>query len=291
MESINNLTQNVVGKVSESAVLRISDIKLTFSDVIIIVFIFAVSYLFYLLLKVLMNLQVKRNRLRRAQGKTLLQLAGYIITIMAISAAFSTIGYSITYILVGSTAILVGLGFGLQQLFVDLISGVILLIDKNINYNDVIVVDIPSSSVKMQGKIIQIGFRTTVLESIDNERFVIPNSKILNSGVKSLMRDKGAVRFRIHIQVAFNTDMQLAKRLLTEAVTNNEKTEKDPTPSIVVKEFQDNGVLLEIRFWMKELFYSENILSEIRFEILRLFRENGVEIPYPRRVMSEMGKQ
>ena len=165
------------------------------------------------------------------------------------------------------------------------------MIDKNINYNDVIVVDIPSSSVKMQGKIIQIGFRTTVLESIDNERFVIPNSKILNSGVKSLMRDKGAVRFRIHIQVAFNTDMQLAKRLLTEAVTNNEKTEKDPTPSIVVKEFQDNGVLLEIRFWMKELFYSENILSEIRFEILRLFRENGVEIPYPRRVMSEMGKQ
>ncbi len=287
MNMIDVLTEKVLGPISDTQVANFANLKITFSDVVIIIIIFVCAYAAYLLLTFLVNIQVRRNKLRKAQSRILLQLAGYIITVFTISSVFSLVGYSLTYLFVGSTALLVGLGFGLQQLFVDLISGIILLIDKNVNYGDVMQTDIPGAQMKMKGRIIQIGLRATILESIDNERYIVPNSKLLSNGVRSLMRDKGSVRFRIHISVEFNSDMELAKKLMTEAVLSNEKVDQDPLPTIIIKEFQENGVLLEIRFWMKELFNSENILSDIRFELLKLFRENKVVIPYPKRVMLE----
>lgn len=283
--NITNVLATVTDKVLEQPIVKVSSVSLNAYDFFILAIVFVSAYLIYFLFKLLMALQVKRNRIKKAQSKTLTQLASYVIAFFAIATAFSFFGYSFTYLLLGSTALLVGLGFGLQQLFVDLISGIILLIDKNINYGDVVSIDIPSGKENMKGRIVQIGLRATQLESIDNEVMIVPNSRMLSSGIKSLMRGNGAARFRVEILVGYDTDMEKAKELLTEAVLSHESVDKNPKPTIVIKHFTDNGALLEVRFWMKELFNSEIILSDIRFEILRLFRERGVEIPYPHRVM------
>jgi small-conductance mechanosensitive channel len=231
--------------------------------------------------------RVRSDKVRKSQSRTLNQLASYVITVVAVTYAFSAVGYSLTYLFVGSTALLVGLGFGLQQMFMDVVSGIILLIDKNVNYGDVIRVDMQGIQAPMYGKITHIGLRTTLLETIDNEIMIVPNSRMLQSGVKSLMRGNGAARFRVTMRVSYDSDMELAKKLMMKAVDLNEKTDKDPKPTIIIKSFEDSYILLEIRFWMKEIFNSEIILSDIRFKIFELFKKEGLEIPYQQRIITE----
>jgi small-conductance mechanosensitive channel len=283
--NLESILATITDKVLQKPLLQLPNISITFTNLLFVGLIFLIAYFVHTLFKLLMALQVKRNVIKRAQSKTLSQLAAYVFTILAVAASFSYIGYSLSYFFLGSTALLVGIGFGLQQLFVDLISGVILLIDKNVNYGDVVMIDIPGSSINNSGRIVQIGLRTTQLETIDNQILIVPNSKILSNGLKSLMRSRGAVRFRIDLHVAYNSDMEKVKTLMIKAALSNYNTEKDPVPNIIVKSFDDNGVSVELRFWMKELFNSENHLSEIRFEILKLFRENNIEIPFPQRVV------
>ena len=269
----------------DKPVLEFANRAISFTNILYAVLILFAAYGIYFLGGLFVNIQIKRKKLRNAQGKSLLQLFGYIVTIVAISYAARTLGYSLGYFLVGSTALLVGLGFGLQQLFLDLVSGVILLIDKNVNLGDVVKVDIPSGRENMYGKIFHIGLRATLLQTIDNEFMIIPNSKFLSSGIRSLMRDKGSARFRINVQVEFKQDMQKARAVLMAAVLKDIRVEQEPVPTIIIKEFKDYGVLLEVRFWMKELFNSEIILSDIRFKILEDFYKNDINIPYPHQIL------
>jgi small-conductance mechanosensitive channel len=245
-----------------------------------------VAYFIFFGFKTVINIQIKRKKVRGVQGKTLIQLFKYIVSISAFFFIMNTLGYSLSYIFLGSTALLVGLGFGLQQLFLDLISGIILLIDKNVNLGDVVKVD-TGGHINMFGKIYHIGLRTTLLQTLDNEFIIIPNSKLLSSGAKSLMRDKGSVRFRISVGVHYATDMVLARKIIKQVMTRDVRVDKDPEATIILKDFADHSILLEARFYMKEIFNSENILSDLRFEILEEFRKNNINIPYPQMVIHQ----
>lgn len=284
---MEGIITNYAGFLLNKPVVELANIAISVSTFIYLVIVISVAYIIYFSVRVFVNIQANKKKIRGAQAKTLLQLFGYIVTIATIFACAKVFGYSLSYILLGSTALLVGLGFGLQQLFVDLVSGVILLIDKNVNLGDVVRVDIPSGKETMYGKVYHIGIRTTLLQTIDNEFHIIPNSKFLSSGVRSLMRDKGAARFRIEVQVDYKSDMALARKVLTDTVLSDMRIEKDPSPTVIVKDFMDNGVMLEVRFYMNEIFNSEAILSELRFLLLEEFKKNKIVIPYPQRVMYE----
>jgi len=284
---MDSILQQIAQKFLDKPIIKLTNNVISFSELIYVAIVLSVGYFVYFSIRIFVNFQIKRKKIRGAQGKVLLQLFGYVVTITTIFFVAKVLGYSLSYFLLGSTALLVGLGFGLQQLFVDLVSGVILLIDKNVNLGDVVRVDIPSSKEKMLGKVYHIGIRTTLLQTIDNEFHIIPNSKFLSSGVSSLMRDKGAARFRIHVQVEYKTDMQLAQKVLIDSVLADIRVDREPSPTIIIKEFMDNGIMLETRFWMKELFNSEQILSDIRFKIVEEFRKNSIIIPFPQRVMYE----
>lgn len=280
MNELEQIVATVTDNVFENSLSSITNFKIEFSDLLSILIIFSITLGIHTLFKLFMAWQVKRDKVRKSQSKTLTQLAGYVLFIFAITSSFSAAGYSLTYLLVGSTALLVGLGFGLQQLFVDLISGVILLLDKNINYGDVVKIDIAGSQT-VEGKIANIGLRATLIETIDNEMIIVPNSKLMQTGFTSLMRNRGSVRFRVSIPVDFSSDMNKVREIMYACVKANPKVDKNSDLSLIIKEFLNNGVLVEVRFWMKELFNSEIILSDIRFEILKQFRENGITIPYP----------
>lgn len=284
---MDTIIEQIAQRLLDKPILKFANNAISLSDIFYVGIVIFVAYFVYFSVKIFVNMQIKRKKIRGAQGKTLMQLFGYVVTISGLFFAAKVLGYSLSYFLLGSTALLVGLGFGLQQLFVDLVSGVILLIDQNVNLGDVVKVDIPSGRENMYGKVYHIGLRTTLLQTIDNEFHIIPNSKFLSSGVRSLMRDKGAARFRIHVQVDYKTDMELAQKVLMSCVLQDVRVEKEPSPTIIIKEFMDNGIMLEIRFWMKEIFNSEQILSDIRFQIVEEFRKNDIVIPFPQRVMYE----
>ncbi len=284
---MENILNNYVTKIFDKPIVHFSKIEISIFTVFYLAFIVLIGNLVYFAIKFFMNLQVKKGKIRQAQAKSLQQLLGYIVFIITILFLFNALGYSLSYVFVGSTALLVGLGFGLQQLFLDMISGVILLIDRNFNLGDVVRLDTSSGKENLHGRIQHVGLRTTLLQTIDNEFMVIPNSKFLSSGITSFMKDKGSARFRVTIQVEYKQDMELVKEILSEAVLKNSQVEKKPDPTIIIKEFRDNGILLEVRFWMKEIFYTENVLSEIRFQILEDFRKNNINIPFPQIVLHQ----
>jgi small-conductance mechanosensitive channel len=282
MNEINKLTEKFLSQ----PVLEIAKNKISLEEILYSLLIIIVAYFIFFGFKTVTNIQIKRKKVRGVQGKTLIQLFKYIVSISAFFFIMNTLGYSLSYIFLGSTALLVGLGFGLQQLFLDLISGIILLIDKNVNLGDVVKVD-TGGHINMFGKIYHIGLRTTLLQTLDNEFIIIPNSKLLSSGAKSLMRDKGSVRFRISVGVHYATDMVLARKIIKQVMTRDVRVDKDPEATIILKDFADHSILLEARFYMKEIFNSENILSDLRFEILEEFRKNNINIPYPQMVIHQ----
>jgi small-conductance mechanosensitive channel len=278
---MEKILSQYLSAVYEKPILEVAHASISFSTLIYIAIIIIIANLVYLGLKLFVSIQIKRNKIRNAQAKSLLQLFLYLLFIITFLFILNALGYSLSYLFVGSTALLVGLGFGLQQLFVDVISGVILLIDKNINLGDVVRLDTLSNKENMLGRIHHIGLRATLLQTIDNEFMIVPNSKFLTSGISSLMKDKGAVRFRIKVLVEYNEDMTLVRKVITEALFKNINVEKAPEPTIIAKDFADSGVLLEVRFWMKEIFTFENIVSDIRYQILEDFRTNNITIPFP----------
>lgn len=286
MNTPSEVLATVTEKVLDKPIIHYSSLSISLSEIMIVGIVLVAAYFCHILFKLFMALQVRRNRIKLAQSRTLSQLVGYIIAFFAVTISFSSVGYSLTYFLLGSTALLVGLGFGLQQLFVDLISGIILLLDKNINYGDIVRVDIPGVSPGMVGKITLIGLRATILETVDNERVLVPNSKLLSNNLRSLMKGRGSVRYRVQIPVSFEEDFNLISGLVIQAVSTNPKIDKTPAPVIMIKNFTDNHIEMEVCFWMKELFASEVILSEVRLEILRLLRENNLTILHPQVVHS-----
>ena len=268
----------------DKPIVQVANTDISLYTLIYLGVIFVIANAIFLGARLFLNIQIKRKKIRSAQGKSLLQLFGYIVTIIAFLFVLNELGYSLSYLFVGSTALLVGLGFGLQQLFLDVLSGIILLIDKNVNLGDVVRLDTTKGKENLLGRIQHIGLRTTLLQTVDNEFMIIPNSKFLSSGVTSFMKDKGSARFRIQIQVEYSQNVELVKKVLVESVLKDERIDKNPEPTVIVKDFQDNGVLLEVRFWMKELFNPETIMSDIRSNILEDFRKNNITIPFPQLV-------
>ncbi len=278
MESI---LSNYLGILFEMPIVHVAKVEISISTIFYFVFVIVAAYLSYLVAKLFINVQIKKGKIRTAQGKSLLQLFGYLVFIVAILFVIRGFGYSLSYFFVGSTALLVGLGFGLQQLFLDVISGIILLVDKYVNLGDVVRLDTSSGRENMHGRIQRIGLRATLLQTTDNEFMVIPNSKFLSSGISSFMKERGSARFRISILVEYGQDMEQVKKVLSDAVLSDVNVDKNPNPTVIAKDFAESGILLEVRFWTKELFNSENVLSEIRFKILENFRANNIKIPFP----------
>lgn len=260
-------------------IIQTQHVTLTIASIGIFLGVFLCAAGAYYALKVLVAVQTKRGVLRREQGVTLLQLGAYVLFVAAFLIALQTSGISLTYLFVGSAALLVGLGFGLQQLFLDLVSGVILLLDRNINLGDVI------KTGDFSGRINRIGIRTTQLVTIDNILIVIPNSKFMTTVLNDLASNRGVARFRIQASIGYDCPVEKVRLILMESALACDKVERTPEPTVIIKDFGENGYTFELRFWLKELFQTENILSDVRYIITERFARENIHFAYPQRVL------
>jgi small-conductance mechanosensitive channel len=208
------------------------------------------------------------------------QLVSYVIYVIAGIVALNYLGFNMTLIWGGAAALLVGLGLGLQQTFNDLFSGILLLFERSITVGDVLRLE----NGKF-GTVKKIGLRTTMLETLGNVSLIVPNSKIVTNQVYNLTHNNNKVRFEIAIGVAYGSDTSAVKKLLLQAVKNNPYILDYPAPFVRFVGFGDSSLDFEIYFFSRNLIVIEDIKSDIRFDIDKLFRENNIEIPYPQRVV------
>lgn len=205
----------------------------------------------------------------------LYQMIKYIIWITAIFLVLDTVGIKITFLLAGSAALLVGLGLGLQEIFKDIVSGLFMLFEGNLKVNDVVELD------GQIGKVKEIGFRTTKIESRDNIILIIPNSKFINGNVINWSHIQKLTRFHVNVGVAYGSDVKKVKEVLLACAKDHSLITKFPEPFVRFNDFGNSSLDFQLFFWTDDAFYVENIKSDLRFLINQKFAENDITIPFP----------
>jgi small-conductance mechanosensitive channel len=178
----------------------------------------------------------------------------------------------------GSAALLVGVGFGLQNLFSDFTSGIILLLDSTIKVNDVIEID------GLVGKVKEINLRTTTVLTRDDIYIIIPNTDLTKNQLVNWTYSSISSRFEIKVGVDYSSDVQLVMRLMKEA-SNHPNVLKNPESFVRFSDYGDSSLDFTLLFWSEDVFRIETIKSDIRIKLFELFKEHQIQIPFPQRVV------
>ncbi len=211
----------------------------------------------------------------RVLGSKLTRIA---LVTAAILIGLSAVGIDFTALAVFSGALGVGLGFGLQKIFSNLVSGVILLMDKSIKPGDVIAID------DTFGWINHLGLRYTSVITRDGTEHLIPNEDLITQRVENWSYSDDLVRLRIPIGISYNSDPRLAIKLCVEAASMVPRVQLQPEPRCQLKGFGDSSVDLELRIWINDPPQGRaNVISDVMLEVWDRFHENGIEIPFPQR--------
>jgi small-conductance mechanosensitive channel len=176
-------------------------------------------------------------------------------------------------------ALLVGLGFGLQNLFSDYMSGIIILFDSSIKVNDIIDVN------GTVGQVIKIGLRTTTVKTRSDQYIILPNTKLTSTELINWTHQAGSTRFEINIGVDYSSDIHLVMKLLKKAAIDQDGVLNSPEPFVRFNEYGDSALLFSLYFWADEVFRVENIKSQLRIRLFDLFKANEINIPFPQRVL------
>lgn len=205
---------------------------------------------------------------------------------IAVLIALSAVGLDLTLLSVFGGALGVGLGFGLQRIASNYVSGFILLIDKSIQIGDVVTIE------NHYGVIMDLRTRYLLLKKLDGTEVIIPNeTMILHPVINHSFTDRNT-RILLPIQVAYQSDLELTLKLMLEAAERHPRVLVTPEPSALVKGFADSGIDLTLAVWIPDAEEGTGSLqSEIYLMIWKLFKEHDISIPYPQREVRILGEQ
>jgi small-conductance mechanosensitive channel len=202
--------------------------------------------------------------------------AGLIV--LAVLIALPAVGIDLTLLSVFGGAVGVGLGFGLQKIASNYVSGFIILLDRSLSIGDIVTVD------NRSGQLTRMTARYVVVRSADGTEAIIPNESIIASTVVNHTHSDPKVRVGVPVQVAYGTDLDLATGLMKEAAAAHERVIAEPPPNVLLTTFADSGINLELGVWIADPQNGTgNLRSDLNFAIWRAFRAHGVEIPFPQR--------
>lgn len=197
---------------------------------------------------------------------------------LAFFVALTSLGIDLSIFAVLGGAIGIGVGFGLQKIVGNFISGVILLMDRSIKPGDVIEV------AGTYGWVRSLGARFTSVVTRDGHEHLIPNEEFIINTVTNWSFSDRNVRIKKAIGIAYDTDVRKAQALVIEAALDVDRVLKHPAPQCHLKEFGDNSINLEVRFWLGDPENgTANVSSKVLLGIWDRFRDNNIEIPYPQR--------
>ena len=225
-------------------------------------------------------------RLRKLPGlppsaRVLITKSGRIILIgLAFFIALNSTGVDLTALAVFGGALGVGIGFGLQKVVGNFISGLILVMDRSIKPGDVIQIG------QTYGTINRMAARYTSVITRDATEYLIPNESMITEQVVNWTHSHKKVRRKIKLQISYDSDLKLARDLMIEAANEHERTLKIPPTKCLIKGFGSDGIDLELRLWINDPHNGvSNIASDIMGVIWDKFNEAGIEFPFPQRVV------
>ncbi len=266
-----------------------SNFKLTIGSLFYLIFIVIISRILITIIRIILQRITKTKSWIDEGGRyTIVQLSKYFIYTIAFVIAIQGLGINITFLIAGSAALFVGIGFGLQSILGDVFSGVILLFDGSIKVGDV--VEMPSEEIC---KVEHIFIRTSQLKTLDGKIIIVPNSNLTKDNVINWSISEKVTRFHVSVGVAYGSDTQKVKDILYQCALKHPHVEKRRNIAVILEDFGDYSLQFKVFFWAKKTWEILNIKSDIRFAIDQAFRQNNIKIPYPQRdlhIVSDMTK-
>ncbi len=262
----------------DHSLMHTAHFELRVSNLFTILFIILVSRLAVWTSRKYLDRQVRTAKIDNGKRYAIYQIFKYLVYVISITLAIDSLGFNITVILAGSTALLVGIGLGLQDFFKDLVAGFIILWERTVSVGDVVEVN------GTLGKIQEVGLRSTKLLRREDIILTVPNTRLTSENVINWSQHNGGIsRFSIEVGVAYGSDTKLVSSLLLDAVNKHSQVEKFPQPTVIFSDFGSSSLNFKIHYFSRSLFTADLIKSDIRFNIDQKFRENNVSIPFPQR--------
>ncbi len=220
---------------------------------------------------------LSRFHLSRGLPELIASTLHYLLLLLVFFFAVNAGGVELNKFTVLTGALGVGVGFGLQNIVNNFISGLILQFERPIHIGDVLDVD------GTTGKVTRIGIRSSTVRTFQGAEVIIPNGNFISGKVINWTLSESLRRVELPVGVAYGTDPKLVCKLLDQAATTNENVLTSPVPAVFFKEFGDSSLNFELQFWVMQESNANRVKSEVGLTVMELLDNAGIEIPFPQR--------
>jgi small-conductance mechanosensitive channel len=209
------------------------------------------------------------------------KIVRYLVTLLGVLIALTSIGVRLDALFAASTVLLVGIGFGLQNIAQNFLSGLILLIERPVGRGDFVRVGDAYGSVQ------DIGLRATTVVTRDEVTIIVPNSELISQQVVNHSVPSSNLRIAVRVTAAYGSDTEVVRKTLLEVAAADPNVLGTPAPEVRLDAFGDSALELSLLAWIADPREDLRVASRLRFAIDAAFRRAGVEIPYPHRVVHQ----
>ena len=272
----------IADQFGKSRILNLADsIELTWKDfhvgflqIVVAMALFFVSKPVAQVLKSTVDGMGRKSQMDQTAIVSVKTVVGYGVWAVYSLVLLHILGVSLSSIVVLAGGMSVGIGFGMQHIINNFVSGLILLFGRSVRPGDVIEHEL------VMGVVEKVTIRNTLVRTRDDTTMLIPNSNLVSMPFVNMSRNDRAVRLIVSVGAAYDSDPELVQRLLMEAALEHPGVLKHPAPRVRFEDFQDNYLDFRVKFWV-DFDGSKRIASDLRFTILKKFRDQGVEIAFP----------
>lgn len=274
-----------IGRFLEDTAFRIGQQRLSLAMVLtalltVVLTVLAALWIGRMLEARIMALQHVEINLRFALTKILRS----VLVVVAVLIALPIVGIDITVLSVFGGALGVGIGFGLQKVAANYVSGYTILLDRTVSPGDLVTVD------HFYGEVTKLTSRCIIVRGPDGTEAIVPNETVITSTVINHSYSNRRVLIRIPVQISYSSNLETALKLMLEAAYSHPRVLKDPAPTALLIAFGDNGINLELLAWIEDPERGKlNLNSDLNLALYKSFSANGIEIPFPQRDIRIVG--
>jgi small-conductance mechanosensitive channel len=255
---------------------EINQTPITIMSLVMFVIVVAVFYVFSRLLnRVILRRILKRFEIEKGTSYRMRRISHYLIMVTGIVVAFQFVGIDLGGLAVIFGLLSVGIGFGLQNITSNFISGIILLFEQPIKVGDRVTVG------ETEGNVTAINMRSTTIRTLNNISIIVPNSEFISSRVTNWSHGDPKIRLVVEVGVSYGSDLDIVIKALKEVADEHPEVLRTPPPDVLLSGFGDSSWNMLLRVWLGSPQRYYLIRSEINTAIVHKFRQYGIEIPFP----------
>jgi len=259
---------------------NVGSITISLADIAVALLVFAVAMaLTRLIQRGLLNHALPQLTDNEGLHHSLSAAAGYLGLVIAIMLFVAALGINLESVALVAGALSVGIGFGLQNVVSNFVSGLILIVERPIKVGDWVLVG------GNEGFVQKINFRATELQTFQRASVIIPNAELISTPVVNMTYDDRLARVEVQVGVDYDSDPERVREILLGCAREHLQVYKLPEPVVLLQDFSDNALLFELRCFIGEATHKSVVASDLRFAILAELRATGIGIPYPQRVV------